>query len=1112
MIDKDNIESISGLAAMQEGMLFSHAVDTGSDAYVEQFDFAIAGEVDAGHMRAALAGVSRTYSALRTIFSYRNTDEPYQVVLKEWAPDLDVRDYRDRPDLDRDVEEFKVADRAKGFDLSADVLLRATLIRVGDRRWRLVFTFHHIILDGWSLGPLFATLMGYYEELTGTGSFRPRTEALPYRDYIAWHERRRGEDARRYWAEVLDGYEDAAVLPADPRPGGYRGAAHRFTLPAGLHDGLKRFAQETGVTQSAVFQAAWGVVLQKFNYADDVVFGSVVSGRGSELAGIGDAVGLFANTQPVRVTTAADQDFAGLCRDVQESYLRASAFEDYALHDVQGVTPLKNKLLDHVVAFENYPLSEQLRDFGGDTGEGIAFEGVEVFERTSYDLHVVVNPGRDFAVTFAYNANHYAPELVRELERCLVRVFTAVAADPRVLVADLALGVGRAEDAPAESGSAVPGSTAPGSTAPGSAAAGPSILDSSVVDVFAGVVATHGDKTALVWRGREYSYAELDRWSDSVAWELGERGVVPGTAVGVLVDRRPELLAAILGLLKNGNSYVPIDTKDAGPRIGHIVADAGVEHLCTVPEHADKAPASSRVLLVAQLPPADVPPFPRRRNLNAATAYLMYTSGSTGNPKGCRITHRNILRLVADQEFFDFHDRQVVMFTGSPAFDASTFEIWGTMLFGATLVLADELDVLDGDLMRDMVKRHQVTGMWLTSPLFNQLCAYDPAIFDRLDHLLVGGSALSVRHLERVRDACPDLRITNGYGPTENTTFSTTHEIRAEDLRRERVPIGRPLAHSSAHVLDRGLNPLPPGAVGELCVGGDGVSTGYHNRPDLDLTSFVTVPALPGRRLYRTGDLVRELPDGTLDYLGRVDDQVKISGFRVELGEVESVLRSLDHVEDAAVVCVEVDGEKSLRGYYVSREPVAPDAVRQAMVKLVAPYVVPAALVRLDRIPLNKSGKVDRARLAEIRPEPEARREAPDLGPASGAARVLFDIIADLVPAESIDVDRNFFDLGINSLNLLTINNRLRKALDRNVPLVQFFQHTSIASLAAYLDGRTGADEPGVRPDETGPEDAFAEQEEEERAFSAGALLREIADELAEELAEELAAELGEEF
>ncbi|MEU5552254.1 amino acid adenylation domain-containing protein [Micromonospora sp. NPDC047793] len=1087
MVDKDNIESISGLAAMQKGMLFSHAVDTGSDAYVEQFDFVISGEVDVAHLRTALAGVSRTYSVLRTIFSYRNTDQPYQIVLKEWAPQLDVLDYRDRGDQDRDVEEFKVADRAKGFDLSADVLLRATLIRLGDRRWRLVFTFHHIILDGWSLSPLFGTLMGYYEELTRSGAYQPQLEAMPYRDYVAWYERQHDEDARRYWAEALEGYENEAVLPASPRPGGYRGVTHRFTLPAELHDELKLFGQKAGVTQSAVFQAAWGVVLQKFTYADDVVFGSVVSGRGIEMAGVGDAVGLFCNTQPVRVTTTQDQHFTGLCRDVQQSYLRASAFEHYALHEIQGLTPLRNRLLNHVVAFENYPLSEQLRDFAGDSGEGLAFDGVEVFERTSYDLHIVVNPGADFAITFVYNENAYAPELIRSLERCLLNVFTAAVRNPRARVADIALWESGAVDAPALG--------SPRSR----------MLDSSVVDVFAERAATHAGRTALVWRGRELSYAEVDRWSDAVAWELRSRGVAPGAGVGVLADRRPELIVAILGLLKNGNFYVPIDTKDAKPRIEYVVADAGVRDLCTVAEFADRVPAGARALLVEE-PAGEVPPFPGRRDLNGATAYLMYTSGSTGNPKGCKITHRNIMRLFADQEFFDFDDRQVLMFTGSPAFDASTFEIWGTMLFGATLVLADELDVLDGDLMREAIKRNEVTAMWLTAPLFNQLCDYDPAIFDRLGHLVVGGSALSVQHLAKVRGVCPGLRITNGYGPTENTTFSTTYQVRDEDLRRERIPIGRALAHSSAHVLDRGLNPLPPGAIGELCVGGDGVSTGYHNRPDLDRVAFVTVPALSGRRLYRTGDLVRELPDGSLDYLGRADDQVKISGFRVELGEVESLLRSVEHVEDAAVICVEVDGEKSLRGYYVAGARIAPEVVRQGMAQQAAPYMIPAGLVQLDRIPLTKNGKVDRTRLAQIRPEPESRPEAPDLGPVSDVTRILFEIISDLVPVETIDVNRNFFDLGINSLNLLTINNRLRKALDRNVPLVQLFQHTSIASLAAYLDGADSADEPATPTDDADAEDAFAEQDEE-HAFAASALLREIADEFAEELAAELEEE-----
>ncbi|OLF10148.1 non-ribosomal peptide synthetase [Actinophytocola xinjiangensis] len=1066
MVEKDDIESISGLAAMQKGMLFSHVVDTGSDAYVEQFDFTIAGEIDAGHLRTALAGVSRTYGVLRSLFSFRNTDEPYQIVLRERDPEWRVLDVRPSADPAAEVDALKAADRARGFDLAREVLLRATLVRVADRRWRLVLTFHHIVLDGWSLGPLFATMMGYYDELTSTGTYRQKSEALPYSEYIAWYENQHDTDARRHWADALEGYETAAVLPTTERPGGYQGASHRFTLPAGLYEGLRGFARDAKVTQNAVFQAAWGVVLQKFNHTDDVVFGSVVSGRGTALPGVGEAVGLFCNTQPVRVRTSAGQDFTGLCRDVQDAYLRANAYEHFALHEIQALTSLRTGLLDHVVAFENYPLSDQLQEFGGDEGDDdLAFEGVEVFERTSYDLHIVVNPGREFAVTFVYNENAYAPELMATLERSLLRVLTAAVADPAVPVAGLALA-----DAPARH----------------TAATASPRLGSTLPAVFAEVVARHGERTALTWQGRHHTYRDLDAWSDAIARRLTDLGVAPGDPVGVLADRRPELVAAFLGVLKTGAFYVPIDTKDADPRVGHILADAGARHLCTVTDFAPKAPASVEVLLVDP-PTGDVPAFTGPATANADTAYLMYTSGSTGAPKGCGISHRNILRLVTDQTFFDFSAEQVVMFTGSPAFDSSTFEIWGTLLHGGTLVLAEELDVLDGDRMRAMITASGVRSMWLTSPLFNQLCDQDPTIFASLEHLLVGGSALSVPHLATVRAACPGLVLTNGYGPTENTTFSTTHRVRPADLERGRIPIGVPLAHSTAHVLDRALNPLPPGAVGELCVGGDGVSAGYHRQPELTAQRFVTVPALPGERLYRTGDLVRELPDGTFDYLGRADDQVKISGFRIELGEVEHVVRALPGVRDVSVICVENAGEKSLRGFYTTDSGLTPDQVRQGLAANVAPYLVPAELVALESLPLNKSGKVDRAALAAIRPAAPTPASAAELSGLSEMERVVYDALADLVPSGAVDVRRNFFDLGINSLNLLTINNRLRKALDRDLPLVLYFEHTSIAALAAHL-ASGGTDQ--AEPDAPAPD----EEEEQELVLATSRLLLDLHD------------------
>ncbi|MEU4175688.1 amino acid adenylation domain-containing protein [Streptomyces sp. NPDC026589] len=1038
MIEKENIQSVSGLAAMQKSMFFSYAVDTNTDAYVEQFDFAGSGAVDAEYLSTALGALSQHYSVLRTIFSFRNTDEPYQIVLKEWAPTLEVIDYSELPESGPSIAAFKKADRTRGFDLTRDVLLRATLIRTGEESWHLIFTFHHIILDGWSLGPLFGTLFRYYAELVRSGEFEQQYESRPYSDYITWYERQRDDDAQQYWADILEGYERAASLvPDQPHPGqqpdGYRGVNHRFTLPDELHDGLKRFAQQAHLTQSAVFQAAWGVVLQKFTYSEDVVFGTVVSGRGIDLEGVEDMLGLFVNTQPLRVTTQADQDFIGLCRTVYDSYRRANPYEYFPLYETQRLSRLKSDLLDHFIAFENYPLSDQMQTFGGDGAGGLRFEGVDVMERTSYDLAITVNPGHDFAVTFTYNADRYSSTFMETLERSLVRVLSSGIANPIVPVREIAI-----EDHAGPSGPADP---APSLTS--------MPLDSSLISVFKHVVERRGDETALVWHDKEYTYRTLDRWSDAVAWQLSELGMGAGQGIGLLSDRRPHMIAAMLGILKIGGHYVPIDTKDAMSRVEYILSDAGVPLVCTVPDFNEQVPGSVKSVLVDE-PAEEVPPFPWCHEADAA--YLMYTSGSTGDPKGCVITHRNIVRLVSDQKYFDFDREQVMLQSSSPAFDVCTFEVWGTLLAGAKLVLPDELDILDGDRLRELLGRHQVRSMWLTSPLFNQLCDHDPTTFASLDHLLVGGSALSVPHIAKARRACPDLRITNGYGPTENTAFSTTHAIVQGDLLGSRIPIGRALAHSTAYVLDSGLNLLPPGAIGELCVGGEGVSAGYHNRPDLNNARFVTSPALPGERIYRTGDLARMLPNGAFDYLGRVDDQVKIDGFRVELGEIESVLRSLDTVEDGVVIAVENGGEKRLHGYYVAARPVSSERIRQELAHVLAGYMVPAVLVPVDRLPLNKSGKVDRHRLKTLRLEPGTEQEAPGSRDSSWAEQQLQDIVADVLSSSKVDVHQNFFELGITSLNLLAINNRLRKALGRNLPLRLYFEHNSISSLAAHIE------------------------------------------------------------
>lgn len=1033
MIDQDTIESISGLGAMQRGMVFDHALDPTSDAYVEQFDLRARGEVHPDALSDALLATSRHFSVLRTVFSFRNTDDPYQLVLGDLRPPLAVIDLVGHPDPDAALAEVKAGDRSRGFDLSGDPLLRCTVVRLAPGRTHLLLTFHHVILDGWSLGPLFMTLFSYYEEVRRTGTWRQGREDRPYLDYVAWCENQSAARAQQFWAGEIGDYVEPVGIPADLVGEGFEAADHTFTLGEALTARMNDVAVAHHLTASAVFLTAWGLVLQRFNYAEDAVFGAVVSGRGVDLAGIESMVGLFVNTQPVRVAAAADTSFVELARRVQADHHRATEHAWFPLHEVLRISPLRGALLDHVVAFENYPLAEQLQSFDDDGGS-LGFEGVEVYERTSYGVHVVVNPGRDLRVTFTYNALAYSRGLMEVLASSLVGILTAALASPLAPVRTLGV----------ESDGPEPVGPEPRDVPE---------LGRSLIGLFKDVVAAHGDRVALDWREDTLTYAELDAWSDVVAWRL--RDMDPGTGgVGLLVDSRPELVVGMLAILKTGRAYVPLDVRDAASRRAGVLADAGIGVVCTVTDLQGTDGLPSVVLM--DRTERSGRPFAWEQRDPGADAYLMYTSGSTGGPKGCFIPERGILRLVLDQDYLPFGPDRVFLQASSPAFDACTLEVWGALLHGGRLVLPEPGEVLDPGALGTLIRSKGVNTLWLTAPLFNQVCDHAPQLLSSLDDLLVGGSALSVPHVARFVHACPHVRVTNGYGPTENTTFSTTHLVRPGDLTLPRIPIGRPLRHSTARVVGRDLRPVPPGALGELLLGGLGLSRGYHGRIELTASRFVQDPG-SGETWYRSGDLVRQGPTGELDYIGRIDDQVKVSGFRVELGEVEGVLRGVPGVRDGAVLAVDHAGVKRLRGYVLLVPGASLEGIRQELAAILPPYMVPSTLVQVDDMPLSRNGKIDRARLAAVEPpavEPRSAAVPGMPGPVQAA-------VSEVLGRPAVDVDANFFDLGLTSLDLLAVSNRLRAQLGRDVPITLLFQHTSVAALEGHLRRTSRPTAPG---------------------------------------------------
>lgn len=1050
MIRKEDIQDIYGLSPMQKSMLFHHALDPSSSAYTEQFDFEMRGHLEPERLQAALLRLSLRNEALRTVFSYRKTEQPRQVVLKSRPPEWTYRDLQDDPQPKRSLEAFKEADRSRGFDLSKEVLIRGALFRMGADQWNFILSFHHILMDGWSLGPLFRELFELYDSLAlpdGLADDFPENQGhVPaFRDYIQWLEQKDESEARSYFRDYLDGYEQKAAVSGEDgsssneygKKDTYHHATHAFQVPEALADRMHQLARAREITPNAVFQAAWGVVLQKLNYTQDVVFGYVVSGRPPDLPGMETMKGLFINTLPLRIRAKEGDSFLSICEQVQRSVFLSSPYEYYPLYEIQGVSPLKNQLLDHVVAFENYPLAEKLQSLGADSEDTFWIERVEVFERSNYDFNIIVNPGERFVVTFIYNRNKYRKERMEVLQRSLIQLLESVCANPELPVEQLSM----CSDADREHLLHVLNP------------ARRSYPSEFTIDAaFRRAASLDPHHPALRFQGQSISYAELDAWSDRLAAMMSARGLGPDASAGILMPRSPELVACILAILKLGAAYVPLDLANSDDRLRFMIEDADLRLLCTREEYISRVPGDSPLLLLDKEHGEGAGKFAAAAaSAPSSQAYIMYTSGSTGKPKGCKISHQNVINLVFAQEFIDFGAHQVILQAASPAFDVSTFEIWGSLLHGGTLVLPGEDDLLDAERLKRLLAEEKVQSMVLTSSLFNRLCDRDPGTFGALSNLIVGGEALSVPHIGKAMNANPGLRLINGYGPTENSFLSTTHSITRADLARERIPIGKPVENSRAYIVDKGMNLLPAGAIGELCVGGDGVGMGYHERPEQTAQQFLQDRFVPGGLMYRTGDLAQWLPDGTIDYLGRLDTQVKVRGYRVELGEIERALMRLPGLRQAAVQFRQVGMDRHVCAYYVSEGAPQVQQWRSLLKSMLPEYMIPVFFIRLDSLPLNVNGKIDYQAL----PEPEDARwnEPAPARPLSELEDLVASICASVLGMnkQGIQADDQLFEIGINSLNMITIQMHLKEALQRDIPLASLFEHATISGIAQYL-------------------------------------------------------------
>ncbi|EGO65799.1 non-ribosomal peptide synthetase [Acetonema longum] len=1036
---KANIKKIFALSPMQKGMLFHALLDSQSPAYFEQVVFFINGKLDRELVQASFRKLIERHDVFRTVFVYEKVSSPVQVVLKTRDGSIAYHDVSglSEPEKAAFVDTYKSGDKAKGFDLTKDIPLRVALIKINEDAYQLIWSFHHIIMDGWCMGIILREFFAIYGALKD-GRSPGLSEAYPYSGYIKWLEDQDQGAAASYWKEYTGGCE-AHALPAKNgglrRQGEYQPAEAVFQIGAGTHKNLEDIAAKNHVTLNTVLQTLWGIVLQRYANTDDVVFGAVVSGRPHEIAGVESIVGLFINTLPVRIKGGGTKLFAALLAEVQQAAVESEQYSYYPLADIQAGSGVKGALFDHIMAFENYPMEEVLHA-GPDAALGFAIDGVEAFEQTNYDLNVVIAPGNELGVKFSYNALAFRRDFIEQLAGHFKAALAGVTGNPDLMIKDIDILTAEERRQLLDDFNHTQREYPKNKT---------------VQELFEEQAARTPDNAAAVYQERRLTCRELNERANQLARLLWNRGVQANSIVGILAERSPELLIGILAIVKAGGAYLPIDPEYPPERISYMLADSGAG-ICLTQRHLAAAIDFSGEVIALDDPdlyqgdPSNLP----RQNTPQDLAYVIYTSGSTGKPKGVEIRHASLVNLICwHRRVYEITPADRGTLLAGQAFDASVWEIWPYLTAGAGIYIPDSETRASVTGLIQWLKDNRISVSFMPTPMAEVLLAEEWPEDMSLRALLTGGDKLRCRPDKKM-----PFTLLNHYGPTENTVVTTWAAVDPAAPQDVLPTIGRPVDNTKIYILDSCDRLQPVGAPGELCISGDGLARGYLNRPELTAEKFVPNPFLPGEKMYRTGDLASWLPDGDIEFLGRIDHQVKIRGFRIELGEIEAELLKHPSVRES-VVSAKGDpaGNQYLCAYLVPAEQLPVADLRAYLAKALPEYMIPAVFIQLDNMPLTPNGKIDRRAL----PEPEGDFHtgtayvAPRTETEQRMARIWQDVLG--TAKAGIGIEDNFFELGGHSLKAVTLASRLHKEFGVEVPLRKVFERPTIKELARYCEG-----------------------------------------------------------
>ncbi|MEJ1929594.1 amino acid adenylation domain-containing protein, partial [Nostoc sp. NIES-2111] len=1034
----ENIADIYELSPMQQGILFHILYAPDSELYFVHLSCTLQDDLNVIAFEQAWQRVVERHTILRTSFHWQALEKPLQIVNRQVHVPIEKLDWRGiSPALQKQqLEAFLSADRQQGFDLTKSPLMRLFLIQLTDDTYQFIWSKSHLILDGWSRALILKEVLDIYDALH-RGEDIYLAPNRTYGDYIEWLQQQDLSQAEAFWRRTLGDVEASTSLGVD-RNHVFAGeeiyTEQQVKLSAATTTALQTLAQQNRLTLNTVIQGAYALLLSRYSNQNDVIFGVTSAGRPASVVGAESMVGLFINTLPARVQVNPEELLLPWLQKLQVQRAEVNNYEYSPLMQVQAWSnvPRNLPLFESIVVFENYPMDASLKEWGGN----LKVNNIQSLEKTNYPLTVMAVPGTELELKLLYDRRRFDAATITRMLGHFSTLLESIATNPSQQLKDLPwLTVDEKHQFLIDWNNTQAEYPA-----------------QCIHQLFEAQVDKTPDAVAIEFADQQLTYRELNQRANQLAHYLQELGVKPEVLVGVCVERSLEMLIGLLAILKAGGAYLPLDPAHPLERLTYILGDAQVSILLTQQKLPVTLPTTSAKTICLDTDTASIIQYDKHNLVNEVTpnnlAYLIYTSGSTGKPKGVQVPHRGVVNFLNSMLVsVGMTQQDILLPVTTITFDIAVLELFLPLIVGARIVVVSREVASDGVQLATSIAQYKTTFMQATPATWRMLLAARWQGNKQLK-ILCGGETLPVELAKELQQRCACLW--NVYGPTETTIWSTIYQVNQIGERFTNIPIGRPIANTQIYILDQGLQPVPVGVIGELYIGGDGVTRGYLNRPELTAERFISNPFsdVPAARLYKTGDLARYCADGNIEFLGRSDYQVKIRGFRIELGEIEAIVSQHPEVNAAAVIAWENElGVQRLVGYIVPRQE-SSDLVaqlQQFLKRKLPEYMVPATFVMLEALPLTPNNKVDRKAL----PAPnkiQLEAELDFVPPETVAEQQLADIWTQVLGLEKVGVNQNFFELGGDSIRSIQVQSQAREQ-GINFSLPQLFQYQTIREI-----------------------------------------------------------------